>query len=378
MHLRTILIVLCGLLSFYANAHTYYSLNTEHEQLGQGFEQELGIPLESCLDGQWQFQGGSMGDLAYRGDFDSDTMINTITGSVKAGINLVIFGGSAKFSMRRKVTKNRNSAASAVELTYEKGSYNFENRTTKPAFVELLSTDPTQVRNRCGDSFIHNIKLGSRIYITAKLHFKDRTKYEWFQTKIKVKFLFFSKTFTKTKVFQEATKDAVYTIQVNTDGGMTPELARLSKNGTMHCKTDNLTPCITYADNLFSYLLDGGDYVDDLKDEHLNVLKYEVESYEDSGHYDLAYAGQTAIPNRYIALSARLRSYQDLVYDEIERLSAFKAVSEDPLEIEQLTARITARNSQRIGLEQAGEYCATLPGTTLCENRIESAIANVD
>lgn len=378
MHLRITPIVLCGLLSFYANAHTYYSLNTAKEQLGQGFEQALGIPLESCLDGQWQFQGGSMGDLAYRGDFDSDTMINTITGSVKAGINLVIFGGSAKFSMRRKVTKNRNSAASAVELTYEKGSYNFENRATKPAFVELLSTDPNQVRNRCGDSFIHNIKLGSRIYVTAKLHFKDRTKYEWFQTKIKVKFLFFSKTFTKTKVFQDATKDAVYTIQVNTDGGMTPELARLTKNGTMHCKTNNLTPCITYADNLFSYLLDGGNYVNDLKDEHLNVLKYEVEGYEDSGHYDLAYAGQTGLSDRYIALSARLRSYQDLVYDEIERLSAFKAVSEDPTEIEQLTARITARNAQRIGLEQAGEYCATLPGTTLCENHIESAIANVD
>ncbi|TMN46160.1 hypothetical protein CWB92_23470, partial [Pseudoalteromonas piscicida] len=62
MDLRSILIVLCGLLSFYATAHSYYSLNTEHEQLGQGFEQELAIPLESCLDGQWQFQCGSMGD----------------------------------------------------------------------------------------------------------------------------------------------------------------------------------------------------------------------------------------------------------------------------------------------------------------------------
>ncbi|NUZ09917.1 hypothetical protein HUZ36_03915 [Pseudoalteromonas sp. McH1-7] len=378
MHLRSILIVLCGLLSSTANAHTYYSLNTAKETLGQGFEQTLGIPLEPCLDGQWQFQGGSMGDLVYRGDFDSDTMINTITGSVKAGINLVIFGGSAKFSMRRKVTKNRNSAASAVELTYEKGSYNFENRTTKPNISDLLNTSPSEVRGRCGDSFIHNIKLGSRIYVTAKLHFADQTKYEWFQTKIKVKFLFFSKTFTKTKVFQDATKDAVYTIQVNTDGGMTPELARLTKNGTMHCKTDNLTPCITYADNLFSYLLDGGDYVDDLKDEHLNVLKYEVESYEDSGHYDLAYAGQPAISERYIALSARLRGYQDLVYDEIERLTAFRAVSEDPSEIAQLNTRLQARENQRISLEQAGEYCATLPGTTLCENRVESAIATVD
>ncbi|WP_462162948.1 hypothetical protein [Pseudoalteromonas xiamenensis] len=362
----------------FAWGQSFYSLGTQNEQLGQGFELENGITKEACLDGDWVFQGGSMGELSYRGAFDSNTMINTIAGSVQGGINLVIFGGSVKFSMRRRVTENRNSAASVIELGYEKGSYNFENRTVKPAFSDLLKHDPLQAKNRCGNSFIHNIRLGSKLYVSAKLHFKTREEYEWFQTKIKIKVLFFKKTITKTKEFLEATKNAVYTIQVNTDGGMTPKLAQLTQHGPMHCKTDNLEPCMAFADELFGYLLDGGDYGRDLTDQHLNVIKYDVERYEDSGHYDLANAGTIAIPTRYKELSARLRGYQDLVWDEIERLSAFVAVTDDATERTSLESRLQSRQNQSTTLAAASDYCATLPGTSLCESRIEAAIATVD
>ncbi|MFC3033638.1 hypothetical protein ACFOEE_14010 [Pseudoalteromonas fenneropenaei] len=376
--MRNLLLWLCSVLALPAVSHTFYSLDTASEQLGQGFELESGMPKEACLNGVWHFQGGSQGDLAYRGAFDSQTMINTIAGSVQGGINLVIFGGSVKFSMRRKVTENNNSAASVVELGYEKGSYNFEQRTVKADYVQLLQTDPAAVRASCGDSFIHNVRLGSKVYLSAKLHFRTKQEYEWFQTKIKIKVLFFKKTITKTKEFLKATENAVYSVQVNTDGGMTPKLAALSAGGAMHCKTDNLDPCIDYAERLFAYLLDGGDYAQDLSDEHLNVLSYEVESYQDSGHYELAAAGSNPIPERYMGLSARLRAVQDMVSDEIERLQAFMAVADTAQDQQYYAARLAERQSQRQSLDTASDYCATLPGTTLCESRIEAAIAQVN
>ena len=376
--MNKLLIFIPLLFSLHSHANTFYALGTDKEVLGAGFEQSLTMPLESCLNGEWIYQGGTQGDLSYQGSYDSEAMINTIAGSVKGGINLVIFGGSAKFSMRRKVTKNSNSAAAVIELGYNKGSYNLEHRQTKSDISALLATDPQLVRNKCGDGFIHNIQLGSNLYISAKLHFKSRAEYEWYQTKIKIKFLFFSKTFTKTKEFYEATKDAVYSIQVNTDGGMTPKLAALTQGGTQYCKTDNMQTCIDYADNIFSYVLDGGDYANDLTDDYLKTIKFEVASYEKSGHFDLAYAGARSYSQRYLELSQRLRAYQDLVDDEIENISAFLGVADTDAEKAPLTVRLSERAQQKITLSDAGEYCYTLPGTSLCEQRIEAAIVTVD
>ncbi|WDE00692.1 hypothetical protein [Thalassomonas actiniarum] len=373
------LIFIFLLFSFHNYANTYYSLGTDKEVLGAGFEESLTIPLDSCLDGDWVYQGGTQGQLSYQGGYQSDTMINTIAGSVKGGINLVIFGGSAKFSMRRKVTKNSTSAASVIELNYNKGSYNFENRRTKADITNQLASDPVAVRNKCGDSFIHNVQLGSNLYVTAKIHFNSRSEYEWYQTKIKVKFLFFSKTFTKTKEFFEATKNAVYSIQVNTDGGMTPKLAQLTQGGTTkYCKTDNMDACIDYAESIFNYLLDGGDYANDLTDDYLNPIKFDTASYEKSGHYDLAYAGVPTFSQRYRELSERLRVYQDFVDDEIENINAFLAVAETDAQKDPLIARLAERQQQKTSLSDAGDYCYTLPGTTLCEQRIEAAIATVN
>lgn len=359
-------------------AQTFYSLGSDKEVLGAGFETELRIPRESCLDGEWVFQGGSQGGLAYRGAFDTNTMINTLAGSVKAGVNLVIFGGSVKFSMRNRTTESNRTAASTIELNYTKGSYNFENRTVKPDIASLIQTNPQAVRDRCGDAFIHNKKLGSNLYVTAKLHFKDREEYEWYQTKIKIKVLFWSKTITKTKEFYEATKNAVYSVQVNTDGGLTPRLAALTAGGPRYCRTNNIDSCLDYADELFSYLLDGGDYPNELNDSHLNTITYDVESYERSGHFDIAYAGTANIAKKYIELSERLRAYQDFVNNEIESLRAFIAVTEDPVELAAHEARLQERNDQITALDNSAEYCYTLPGLIQCENNMEAAIAQVN
>lgn len=241
-----------------------------------------------------------------------------------------------------------------------------------------MNTNPLAVRNQCGDGFIHNIRKGANLYVTAKLHFKDRSKYEWYQTKIKIKVLFFSKTKTKTKEFYEATKDAVYSIEVNSDGGMTPKLAQLTQGGPRYCKTNNMDACIDYADSIFSYLLDNGEYANDLNQAELQPIAYDVASYEKSGHYDLAYAATQNFTDEYVILSNRLRGYQDLVNRDIENLKAFLAVSTDETQITQYTQRIEAREAQKDALYASAEYCYSLPGVVACENHLEASIANVD
>jgi len=360
------------------SAKSFYTLETANEQLGHGFETSLGIPLDACLNGSWVYQGGSTGKLDYSGGFDSSTMISTLTGSVKGGVNLVIFGGSVKFSIRKKVTENANSSSSVIRLNYNKGNYSFENRTLKPEILDLINTNPSAVRKKCGDSYIHNHKLGSNLYISAKLHFKSRTDYEWYQRKIKVRFAFWSKTTTKTTESEKSVENAVYSIRVVADGGLTPKLAEMTSGGPMYCKTDNMDACYEYVSQLFGYVFDDGAYANDLKPEHLKATQYDVESYEDSGHYDLAYVGGNSYPARFVQLSDRLRGYQDLVDDLLENLYAFKAVSTDVVEIAELEQNFAKRESQKADLASAGDYCQTLPSASLCEQRIESAIASVD
>jgi hypothetical protein len=376
--IKIMLLLSLTLWSSLSHATKYYSLGSDKEVLGAGFEKELNIPLESCLDGDWVYQGGSEGGLTYQGSFDSSAMMNAMTGSVKGSANFIIFGGSVKYSVNNKVTENTNSMGSTILLNYNKGGYNFENRSVKPEITSLLQTDAAAVRNKCGDSFIHNVKLGSNLYVSAKLHFKSRTDYEWAQTKIKIRVLFWTKTITKTKEFYEATKDAVYSIQVNTDGGMTPKLAQLSQGGPKYCKTDNMDACIDYAEELFAYLLEDGAYADDLNDSHLKNMTFDVASYEKSGHYSLAYANTLTHSKRYVELSARLRVYQDFVNDEIENTEAFLAVATDQGEITQLTSRLESRNQQKAALEASADYCYGLPGSSICEQHMEASIALVD
>ena len=357
-----------------ASAVTYYSLATANEQLGHGFDTQVSLPLEACLDGDWRFQGGSNANLSYDGLFDANTLISDLSGSVKGGINLVIFGGSVKYSMRKKVTTNTNAVSSVMRFGYQKGHYSLENRQPKADILALLKTNPNAVRQRCGDAFIHNITLGSNLYVAAKIHFRSKEQYEWYQTKVKVKIGFWSKTKTKTKEQEQTTTDAVYSIRVASDAPLPPALADLIATGTSYCRTDALDPCYTYVERLFAYLFEGGTYPADLTNDYLSVISYDVEPYSRSGHYQLANAGIGTLSVRYQQLSNRLRAYQDLVDDRLESLTAFRAVSVTPEEMSALDLELTEQNQHKQRLAAAADICARLPGVTPCEQHIEAAI----
>ncbi len=360
-----------------AGSQSFYSLDTGMESLGRGFESDLAMPLNMCLQGDVVFHGGRSGQLDYSGAFDARTMIDQLAGSVRGGVNLVIFGGSVKYSMRNKVTENSNSVGSVIRLYYDAGTYSLENRSLIPSVETLLKTNPQLARKRCGNSFIHSQSLGSNLYVSAKLHFRSKEEYEWYQTKIKVRFAFWSKTITKTKASQKAVQNAVYSIRVETDGGLTPRLMALTGGQTHYCKTDAMDDCYHLIQQLFQYLFDNGGYVNDLTPDLMNVVSYDVVSYEDSGHFDIAYAGNETYSKRYIQISKRLRAYQDMVNDQLENLQAFLAVSEDEEERYQLQQDINLRLEEQQVLGDAEKYCATLPGVVLCEQRVEQAIVLV-
>ncbi len=353
---------------------TYYALGSENETLGRGFSTSLSMPLSNCLTGDKVFHGGNKGELIYHQSMDSNELMSSMTGSVKGSVNLVLFGGSAKFSMRKKVTENTNSVSSVLQLGYVSGTHSFENRQLNELAKSELQSQPGAIENICGDGFISSITTGSNLYVTAKLYFRDKTEYEWFQTKIKIRVLFFSKTITKTKEFSNAIKNAVYSVQVHTDGGLTPYLNTLGTE--RFCRGTDVTACMDYADTLFKYLLDGGDYRNDIQPEQLKTIKYTVEPYENSGHMQLIPPSSSNMPAAYIAISGRLRGYQDLVNDELERLGAFIAVATEG-ELPGLQNEYDLRQTEISTLNAASDYCAGLPGVSLCEQQVESAISEV-
>ena len=82
------------------------------------------------------------------------------------------------------------------------------------------------------------------------------------------------------------------------------------------------------------------------------------------------------LPEAYLPISARLRGFQDLVNDEIERLTAFLAVATDE-ERPELENEMSLRQTELTALNAAGDYCSTLPGVVTCDQRVEAAIATV-
>jgi len=158
---------------------------------------------------------------------------------------------------------------------------------------------------------------------------------------------------------------------------MPPALADLIAGGTSYCRTDDLDPCYAYVERLFAYLFEGGTYPSDLTDDYLSVISYDVEPYNRSGHYQLANAGIGTLSVRYQDLSNRLRAYQDLVDDRLENLTAFRAVAGAPEEMSSLDLELTEANQHKQRLAAAADYCAGLPGVTICEQRIEAAIGAI-
>ncbi|EAR10562.1 hypothetical protein MED297_11120 [Reinekea sp. MED297] len=355
-----------------ATEYAGYQIQPDH--LGVGFDSDMATMRQACLQGDWIETGNVRGELNYLSSQTAEAFIEQTYGKVKGGINLILFAGSVSTSLSSRVTENRRSASSSIRLIYDARDLSLENRTLTPLGQSMVGADPMTILSTCGDAFIHHIKLGSEIYVTTRLHFRSVEEYQKWVTKIKVRFLFYSKTKTKTKEWLKLTENAVYSIDVNTQGGMTPRLQELLDQNPRYCQTDAMTDCETTLEKLFDYLFSPSGYAQDIESAPKTVLSMNTQTYQASAHFGLvADPLDRGAPFTFEneRLSVRFVSNQQ----SIATLDAFIAVETDDSQREayENTRAKAVENIQ--WLDEAAEDCRQTTLLAFCRQQVDAALA---
>ena len=207
---------------------------------------------------------------------------------MKGGVNLIIFAGSVSTSLSSKITDNSRTASSSVKLIYDAKDLSLENRRLSAFGESIIDQNDFLVDAACGNEFVHHVKLGSEIYVNARLYFRSIEEYQKWVTKIKVSVLFYSKTKTKTKEWYDLTENGVYSNDIVSRGGMTDRLQSILDNNPTYCKTDEMDACIDTGSKVFDYLFSENGYSADIKTAPKQVISFSTQPYFTSGHFELA------------------------------------------------------------------------------------------
>jgi hypothetical protein len=356
------------------SATEYFGVHVNPEQLGQGFDSQLTMFRDACVTGELVETGNTQGELSYTGANTVERHMEETFGKVKGGINLILFAGSVSTSLSSRVTDNSRTASSSVQLIYDARDLSLENRTLTPLGESVAAQDDLQVDAVCGDSFIHHVKLGSEIYVTARLYFRSIEEYQKWVTKIKVRFLFYSKTKTKTKEWLDLTENGVYSITVDTRGGMTDRLQSILNNNPTYCTTDNMDACIDTGSKVFDYLFSETGYSADIQNAPKQVISFTTQPYGASGHFSLAKphvdkGTQFALEEE--KLRVRLYANQQIR----ESLYAFAQVETNGTEKERLLADVALAEQNIAALDEAADTCRGTSLFATCQQAVSLAIA---
>jgi hypothetical protein len=366
-----------GLLCFVAsavNATEYFGVTVDQSYLGRGFDNQVTLFREHCITGDIVETGNTQGELSYTGSNTVERHMEETFGKVKGGVNLIIFAGSVSTSISSRVTDNSRTASSSVKLIYDARDLSLENRTLTPLGVSMLNQEDFQVDATCGNEFVHHVKLGSEIYVNARLYFRSVEDYKKWVTKIKVRFLFYSKTKTKTEEWYDLTENGVYSIDVVTRGGMTDRLQTILDSNPTYCKTDNMDACIDTGSKIFDYLFSETGYPLDIKSAPKQVVSFSTESYLNSGHFELVkpmFDKGTQFGLEEEKLQVRLHQNHDIRNSYF----AFAQVEDDETLKEQMLVKVGYAEDNIAALDAAATTCrATLIYAT-CHQAVENAIA---
>ncbi|MEM9103394.1 MAG: hypothetical protein AAGB12_13845 [Pseudomonadota bacterium] len=354
-------------------ANTYQTTDATVDWLGRGFNTKTGFTKSTCLNGEVKIAGNTQGLLRYDGSRTVTERIEEKFGEVKGSVNFVVFGGSVSVSVFSRVTDSVTSTSSSLRLLYQEKDYSLENRQLT-TFGQNISKNPNFIYDNCGNEFVHSVKVGSELFVTAKLHFRTRESYERFRTKIKIRVLFIKKTKTITKEFREYAQNAVYSIQVNTVGGVTTKLKNILDNNPTHCLLDTIENCLLTSERIFDYLFDEQGYAVDLSSENLRVTEFTTQNYKDSGHFDLV-PDLVALPDPGYRILERKLLIKTMESEALkEHFSAFLAVETDETIKERIVNKLETVNANLNQLQEAMSYCQQEPTINECRHRVDQAL----
>lgn len=335
---------------------TYYGDQFSTRDLGLGYSEAVHKGREKCLTGNIIRHPRGSGRLDFY-NFSNTTNVKRRTfGEVHAGINLFIIAGSASTSMYHSNATDNLSVTSSMHFFLDEGYSSIEDRNLVP---DWQSKD-------CGDSFLYQVNYGRDIFLNAKLHFRSEADYKRFVTKIKIRVLFFKKTITKVKEYQKYAANAVFTLDVNSNGALPAELETILAASPVVCKGSNISPCLDTVTTISDYLFGDAGLAQDIGELSPVVRSVKTARYEKSGHYEVV---APAPPNQdqVFAILSRVEArYGELVREE-QRAKAFYLVAEGDDDKAEALAHWQETSQTRIQFEVTRSECFASPLLTRCQ-----------
>ena len=345
-----------------------------YDLLGSGHLSTSGFIKEKCVTGNIIEAGNQQLEFSYLGAQDATDTMREIFGKVTGKVDFFIFGGSASISITNRVSENTSTSSTTLRVRYDSKDLLL----TSPVVMSQQVGDTEQaIIDTCGDGFVNYVKLGSDLFLTSRLYFRSRDEYNKFQAKVKIKIGFFKKTFTKTKVWEDHTKNAVFALEVIPNGGMTNALSNLLNEHPRYCKTDNIDQCFDTAEILFAYLFGENGYASDLNTSHMAVRGYEVVTYKDSSLFDLITGQQDYIDPGYAILETRLKVKLEESIDHHARLNAFLAVETDEAVAQGYRDDITEMEQNIDLINVAMDACYEEPEFAQCKAIVETTLSQL-
>ncbi len=378
--LHTSLILVLGILLIGFNVHantTEYLIASDGtlNWLGMGFDSTTRYKKEACISGVQTSTGNHSMDLGFYHGLDFNSILQNSYGRTSVGVNFIIFGGSASITVTQRYSETSSRMSSFLRLNYIKHRISLENRSYTDLGLSVLNSLPKKQREICGDRFIHSAKLGASLTLAANLEFKTMEDYKKYVKKIKVRFLFWSKTITEINEFKREAEGGVFSLKLIQNGGYSARLEEIMTQNPTYCLVENIEACMTTSDLLFDYIFSPDGYTTDV-DNNLAILDFTTEPYIESGHLQLK--GQTTNVDDpgYSKVEAELMAYLGENVQNAEKIR--NILLTDGIDPEEYNKKLDTANHNIAILEAAIAICKNSENYDNCQENADIAIASLE
>lgn len=341
--------------AFAAQGQIYYSEKVGVNDLGRAFNPSMHQLKDACLQGTPTQHTEFSGSLDYLQRADQTLIKRRTFGEVHGGVNLFIIAGSVSSSMTHRNATDQNTLTSQLHLKFEEGYSTLENRQVK-----------TDVNLRdCGSHFVYQVNYGRDLFINTRLHFRTEEDYKRFVTQTKTRLLFFKKTKTKVKEFEKYAENAVFNVDINSNGPLPAKLQQLLNEQPTYCRGSDMTPCLQTLEKLVNYSFDPEGLQFDLAELAKVPRSFVVKSYRESGHFS-AHNWQPVVSNTmHEATWHRAEQRYGEAVRRVARFKAFLAVASE-VEKPALEAQLEAAHFALDDAQRLRKTCIDSPWMSQC------------
>lgn len=267
-------LILTGVAPVYADTITKL---TEQGFLGSGFDSSTQTFKAPCVTGRLAYVGSSTGQVGLQSGISQDRLLTELGMAVGADISLDIIkaSGAASFSANTANTSNSISAAYLVSAAGK-------NAVLQDLTLTKVGTQAVQngnVKQVCGDSFIHSLALEAKLMINVKFSFTSSSLKAQFQSDASANIMDFLKLKgNMNAAVNKYGRNVQFIVSATQVGGDVSKLSNIFKdvNSTQQdfkagmstqifkCDIDNFQACSDAISQMINYATAPGGFASQL------------------------------------------------------------------------------------------------------------------